>query len=122
MQERLRRGIIGVYFKSLHEHLDEHMVKQVLGDVLRRAGPPLKGPAPDLDILSAVVLSRYAFQQNVCSSSAMCLLNVYHCVWWSGLDSLRVGPVVSCIGQITGSASSLVGRQADMLLVYLLPP
>ena len=60
LQERLRQGIEGVHFHSLKEHLDEHMVKQVLGEMLRRAGPSLQGPAPDLDALTSVILSRCA--------------------------------------------------------------
>lgn len=59
LQERLRRGIEGVHINSLHEHLDQQMLKQVLGEVLHRAGPSRNGPAPDLQILSSVVLSRW---------------------------------------------------------------
>ena len=59
VQERLRRGIEGVHFASLDEHLDEHMVKQVLGEVLHRTEPSLTGPPPDLQALSTVIMSRY---------------------------------------------------------------
>ena len=58
LQERLRRGIEGVHIRTLNEHLDENMMKQVLGEVLHRAGPPRRSPAPDLQILSKVVVSR----------------------------------------------------------------
>lgn len=57
MQERVRHGIEGVHIRSLGEHLDQQMVKQVLGEVLH-GDPPLEGPTPDLQILSNVMLSR----------------------------------------------------------------
>ena len=47
-----------MHISALGEHLDEQMLKQVLGEVLHRAGPGSDGPASDLQTLSTVVLSR----------------------------------------------------------------
>ena len=58
LQERLRHGIHGIHIRSLDEHVDQQMMKQLLGEVLHRAGGLPDGPAPDPQILSTVVLSR----------------------------------------------------------------
>lgn len=55
--QELRLGIEGVHIRSLNQHLDQQMIQQMLGEVLRE-DPPLEGPIPDLHILPTVVLSR----------------------------------------------------------------
>ena len=110
LQERLRQGIQGVHFTSLKEHLDEHTVKQVLGEVLHRTGHLLDGPAPDLSILTTVVMSRCfvfcsktdAFSEQV--RAATCLLVCLLCLHMS-MDSssctLTRLPIVRRIASIS---------------------
>ncbi len=47
--------------ECVDEHLDKQEMHKLLGEVMHRAGPlstPLGSPAPDLQVLTKVVLSR----------------------------------------------------------------
>lgn len=48
--------------KSLKEHLDKKDVQKLLGEVLHQAGRQGSSPAPDLEVLTKVILSRYVLQ------------------------------------------------------------
>ena len=59
MQERQRQGILGLHMDSLNEHLDKPDMQRLLGEVLHRTRPLLDGPAPALQALTEVIMSRY---------------------------------------------------------------
>lgn len=48
--------------KSLKEHLDKKDVQKLLGEVLHQAGRQGSSPAPDLEVLTKVILSRSVLQ------------------------------------------------------------
>ena len=45
---------------SLDEHLDQQQLQKLLGKVIQGTSACLDGPAPDHQVLAAVVLSRQA--------------------------------------------------------------
>ena len=74
---------------SLDEHVDLQMMKQLLGEVLHRAGAPPDGPAPDPEILSTVVLSRWS-PALLCN---VCIIVVCHQPGWSCMQYDIQAPV-----------------------------
>ncbi len=62
LQERQRQGILGIHMDSLDEHLDQQELQKLLGKVIQGTSACLDdGPAPDHQMLAAVVLSRQVF-------------------------------------------------------------
>ncbi|DBA80580.1 TPA: hypothetical protein ACH3X1_007841 [Trebouxia sp. C0004] len=59
IQERQRQGIVGIHMESLDEHLDQQQLQKLLKKVTQGTSACLEGPAPDHQVLAAVVLSRF---------------------------------------------------------------
>ena len=61
VQERQRQGIRGIHMESLKEKLDQQELQKLLGLVLHHTGLHPERPAPDLQALTNVILSRCVF-------------------------------------------------------------
>jgi len=60
LQERQQQGIRGIHMDSLEEHLDQQQLQKLFKKVIQGTSACLDGPAPDHQVLAAVVLSRQA--------------------------------------------------------------
>ncbi len=92
-QERQRQGILGIHMDSVDEHLDQQELQKLLGKVIQGTSACLDGPAPDHQVLAAVVLSRQvAFYLCLVAYSCPLIANV-------NIESLQASSlhVASCL-------------------------
>ncbi len=63
--------------EAVKQHLDKQDLQKVLGEMLHRTRAYLDGPAPDLQILTQVILSRYPAERtaNMCAQG-VCKLSM----------------------------------------------